>query len=87
MFINISLIGLTWDAGLKFTGVKLQLLQDPNMYIFMEDSIVGGVSTITRRHARANNKYLDDHDPSQTSSYLMYLDANNPWLVLGRMWL
>ena len=28
--------GLTWQAALKMTGVKLELLTDPEMYLFIE---------------------------------------------------
>ena len=36
-----------------------------------------GFSMIIHRHAKANNKYLKDYDPEQSSSYNIYLDANN----------
>lgn len=68
---------LTWDAGLKFCKVKLELLQDEGMYMFMEQAIRGGISTVTHRHAKANNKFLPDYDSSQPSSFLLYIDANN----------
>ena len=32
---------------------------------------------IAHRHAKTNNKYLKDYDPDQSSSYNIYLDANN----------
>ena len=35
------------------------------------------ISTITHRHAKANNKDVPDYDPRQTSSHVTYLDANN----------
>ena len=68
---------LTWDAGLKFCKVKLELLQDEGMYMFMEQSIGGGISTITHRHVKANNKFLPDYNPADPSSFLLYIDANN----------
>ena len=47
------------------------------MYTFLEQTIRGGISTITHRHAKANNHNLPDYDPSKPESYLSYIDANN----------
>ena len=49
--------GLAWDAALKKTGVKLELLTDPDMLLIFE-GIRGGVSMITKRHGKANNPYM-----------------------------
>ena len=75
-----TLPGYSWDACLKMTGVKLELLQDPTMYLFFENSIRGGIAMISNRYAKANNKYLedrDDYDPTEPAKYITYLDANN----------
>ena len=69
--------GLAWDASLKITGVKLRTLRDKEMHMFLERRTRGGISTITDRYARANNKYLKDYDPEQPSSFNIYYDANN----------
>ena len=69
--------GLAWDATLKLTGAELDLISDPDMYLFIEEGIRGGISTITKRYAIANNKYMADYDPKKESKYLPYLDANN----------
>ena len=69
--------GLAWDAALKKTEVKLQLLTDPDMLMF-EEGIRGGVSMITKRHGKANNPYMgEEFDPATPTKYLAYLDANN----------
>ena len=73
----ISATDLSWDAMLKRTGVKLDLLSDVNMYQFIEKGMRGGTSYISHIYARANNKYMNDHDPGKPSSYIMYYDANN----------
>ena len=73
----ISLPSYTWDCGMKFTDVELQLLTDPNMYLFIERGIRGGVSMINHRYAKANNKYMQDYDDNKESSFITYLDANN----------
>ena len=69
--------GLAWDASLKITGVKLRTLRDKEMHMFLERGTRGGISTITHRYARANNKYLKDYDPEQPSIFSIYYDANN----------
>ena len=74
---SISLPGFTWEAMLKMTGVKLELLSDIDMYTFIENSIRGGVCTINHRHFVANNHYLDDYDGNEKSSFIHYVDANN----------
>ena len=69
--------GLSWDALLKYTGIKLELLTDSNMYLFIEKGMRGGISTEMQRYAKANNPYLYDYDPDKEKSYILYLDASN----------
>ena len=70
--------GLAWDAALKHTKVKLELLSDIDMLQMVNRGIRGGVSMISRRYAKANNKYMNEtYNPSQPSKFITYLDANN----------
>ena len=69
--------GLSWDAMLKMTNIKLELMTDIDMFQFIEKGMRGGVSYIAHRHALANNKYLKKFDERLPSKYIMYLDANN----------
>ena len=73
----LTLPGYSWDALLKFTRVSLELLTDSNMYLFVEKGLRGGISMVSHRHAIANNQYMQNFDPSQPDSYLLYLDSNN----------
>ena len=48
------------------------------MYHFVENSIPGGISMISTRHAQANNpSFPDTYDASLPKHNLIYLDANN----------
>ena len=69
--------GLSWDAMLKMTGVKLNLISDVDMYQFVEKGMRGGVSYIANRFGEANNKYMKDFDENAPEKHIMYLDANN----------
>ena len=69
--------GMAWDAALKLTNVKLDLLDNEEMYTFIERSIRGGISQISKRFAKANNRYCPDYNPLKPIMYLIYLDANN----------
>ena len=69
--------GLSWDALLKFSKQKLELLSDINMIQFIESGIRGGVSMISHRHSIANNKYMiKNYDPDKELKSINYLDAN-----------
>jgi len=73
----LSLPSFTWEACLYKTQVELELFQDIDMQLFIESGIRGGVSMISTRYARANNKYMKEHyNPSLESVYLVYLDCN-----------
>ena len=69
--------GLAWDAALKFTKVKLVTLYDIEMHQLLEKGKRGGISMISQRYAKANNQYLQEHNPEEPTSYIIYKDANN----------
>ena len=69
--------GLSWDAILKMTGVKLEKISDINQYLFIEKWLRGGISYIAKRYAKANDKYMNDYDPKKPSKFITYLDMNN----------
>ena len=69
--------GLSWHSCLKKTGIKLELLTDPNMLLQLEKSIRGEVCTAIYKYAKANNKNMKNYDNTKESTYLMYVHANN----------
>ena len=74
----VSAPGLVWQACLKRTGVKLELLlTNYDMLLMVENGIRGGIFQATHRYAKANNRYMNNYDKNIESSYLAFLDANN----------
>ena len=77
--------GLSWDAMLKMTGVKLEKISNIDMYLFIEKGLRGGISYIAKRYSEANNKYMKNYDPTKLSKYIKNLDKNNlyGWATSG----
>ena len=73
----VSLPGLAWQACLKKTNVELELITDYDMLLMIEDGIRGGICHAIQRYAKENNKYMNDYNKNEESSYIQYLDANN----------
>ena len=73
----LSAPGLAWQACLKKTEVKLELLTDNDMLLMFEEGTRGEMCQATYRYAKANNKYMKNYDKNKESSFLIYDDANN----------
>ena len=69
---------LAWDAAFKITKVQLEILSDPDMLLMIESGIRGRIATISHRHAKANNEYMEtEFDPTKDFKFISHLDANN----------
>ena len=77
LFRFISLPQFSWNAALKFTKVKIDLFTDPDMYLFIENSVRGGLCQQSVKHVRANNSACPDYNPSEPESHILYVCANN----------
>ena len=73
----LSLPGLAWQACLKKTSIKLELITDYDMLLMVEEGIRGGICHSIHRHAKVNNKYMENYNKNEESLYIQYLDANN----------
>ena len=73
----LSLPGLACQACLKKTNIKLELLTDYDMLLMEEEGIRGRICHSIHRHAKANNKYMENYDENKEYSYIQYLDATN----------
>ena len=54
----LSLPGLAWQACLKKTNVKLELLTDYDMLLMVKEGVRGGICHSIHRYVKANNKYM-----------------------------
>ena len=73
----LSALGLTWQAALKKTEVKLELLTDIDTLLMVEKGIRIGICHAIHRYAKANNKFMKDCDKNIELSYLKLWDVNN----------
>ena len=69
--------GLAWEAALKKTKVKLDLLTDIDMLLMTEKGIKGGICHSIYWYEKASNKYMKGYDKNKESLYLEYWDVNN----------
>ena len=67
---------LSWDAMLKMTKIKLELITDLGMRMFFGKGTRGGISYISNRYNKANHKYLKSYDPKQESKHIINLDTS-----------
>ena len=53
----------------------------------VEEGIRGGICHAIHRHAKANNKYMNNYDKNKESLYIQYLDANSlyGWAMLQKL--
>ena len=63
---------LVWQAVLKKTKVKLNLLTNIDMLLMVEKGIRGGICHSIYQYVKANNKYMKDFDNNKELAYLHY---------------
>ena len=61
----LSAPGFAWQAALKKTEVKLELLTDIDMLLMVEKGIRGGICNTIHQSAKADNKYVKDYDKNK----------------------
>ena len=79
--------GLAWQATVKKTEVKLELLTDIDMVLIVEKGTAGGIYHEIQQYANANNKYMKKYDKNKELPYLKYWDVNNlySWIMLQKL--
>ena len=78
---------MSWDALLKRTKIKLELLTDIDQHFFIERGLHKGISMVSKRFTEANNPMCQDYDSSTPNSWIMYPDANNlyDWAMMQQL--
>ena len=46
--------GLSWDAMMKVTGIRLEKINDIEVHLFLEKEMRGGASYISKRYAKSD---------------------------------
>ena len=54
---SYTLPGYSWQCMLKMTKIELDLISDQDMYLFLMDSIRGGICQVNKKYSKADNKY------------------------------
>ena len=85
-----TLPGFSWQSMLKMAKIELELISDSDVYLFLMDTIRGGICQVNKKFVKADNKYtrkvLDESSDKKVKKKLktnnlikliMYLDANN----------
>ena len=63
----LSAPGLAWQACVKKTVVKLELITKNDMLLMVEKGIRGGICHAIHRYAKASNKYMKNYHKSKES--------------------
>ena len=63
----VSLLGYTWQCGLKLRVLNLQTLQDKNLILTLENNIRGGINSVM------GDRYVESDEYKK----IIYMDATN----------
>ena len=87
---SYTLPGYSWQSMLKMTKIELELISHSDMYLFLMDTIRGGITVCNKKFVKSDNIYTRKvHDESSNkkvskksktndlNKFVMYLDANN----------
>ena len=76
----MSAPGLAWQACLKKTGVKLELLTGIDMLLMVEKGIRGGICQAIHRYAKENYKYMKSYNKNIEPSYDVFRCKQVVWM-------
>ena len=62
---------------LKYTGVQLDIFTEPEPFLMIESGMRGGITSVSKRKADANNEFVGQFDKDKPRTFISYLDMNN----------
>ena len=74
----ISAPSLSWESALLYTDIKLEIPTDPDIHMFIDRGIRGGISFVGNPHAKSSNKYINPGNDKE-EDYIMFFDVNNQY--------
>ena len=78
LFSHYSINSLKWEILKKWNPIQIKILDNYKIYNAFQTMMRGGLCDIGgTRYAYANNRYMENYDPSQESSYIMHYDINS----------
>ena len=75
LFLTAS--ALAWQAALKKTKVKLNLLTDIDILLTVQKGVRRKIYHSIYWYTKVNDKFIKDYDKNKESSYLQYWNINN----------
>ena len=73
----VTLPSFSWDAMLRYTGVRIKIIKDVEQHMFLEKGIRGGFSCAVKKYVRSNNPLVPNYDSDKPTTHIIYLDVNN----------
>ena len=67
--------GLSRDAMLKITKIELEKISNPDIHLFIEKGMKGGISYVSKKYSKAS-KYCPDYDKNKPEKHIAYIDMN-----------
>ena len=61
----------------KMTKVELEKISNADMHLFIEKGMRRGISYVSKRYSKANNKYCLGYDKNKPEKHIAYIDMNN----------
>ena len=61
----LTLPSFSFDCMLKKTGIKLEQISDPNLYLQMEQGLCGGLCLVSHRYGKLNDELIPTVKPTE----------------------